>query len=155
MSDILPTPPEPRPLPFRRPADYYSSPLSEVRPIFHRAVPLGCGAASIVAILILFVGGAVAASGKGGTLFAALFGTMTDEIHGMFTKDVTAAQKSAFDAEMKTLRANLAEGKISMDALQPMLRTIRDTSGDSSVTAKETETLTKAARDVNRTARKR
>jgi hypothetical protein len=153
LSDIVPTPPEPRPLPFRRPADYYSAPVSEVRPIFPRAVPYGCGAASIVAILILFGAGAVAGSGKGGAIFATLFGTMAGEIRGMWTKDVTAAQKEAFNAEMKALQKNLDEGKISVDNLQPLLRAIRDTSGDSSVDGAETETLTKAARGANAVAR--
>ena len=48
MSDIIPSAPEPRPLPFHRPADYYAAPLSEVRPIFPRWVPFGCGSASLV-----------------------------------------------------------------------------------------------------------
>jgi len=149
LSDIIPTAPEPRPLPFRRPADYYSAPLSEVRPIFPRWVPFGCGAASLVAVLVLFAGGAVAGSGKGGALFATLFGAMGDEIKGMFAKDVTAPQKTAFDAEMKTLRANLAGGKVSIDQLQPLLQGIRDASMDNSVSGAEAERLTRAARDVN------
>jgi len=149
LSDIIPTAPEPRPLPFRRPADYYAAPLSEVRPIFPRWVPFGCGAASLLAVLVLFAGGAVAGSGKGGALFATLFSAMGDEIKGMYGKDVTAAQKTAFDAEMKTLRKSLADGKVSIDQLQPFLQTIRDVSTDSSVSAAEAEKLTKAAREVN------
>lgn len=149
MSDIIPSAPEPRPLPFRRPADYYAAPLSEVRPIFPRWVAFGCGAASLVAVLVLFAGGAVAGGGKGGALFATLFSAMGDEIRGMFAKDVTAAQKAAFDAEMKTLRKNLADGKVSINHLQPLLQAIRDASADSSVTMGEAERLTRAARDVN------
>jgi hypothetical protein len=154
LSDIIPAPPEPRPLPFRRPADYYAAPLSEVRPLFPRWVPLGCGTASLVAMVVLFGAGAVAGSGKGGSLFATLFGTMQDEIDGKFTKDVPPAQKSAFDAEMKTLRGNLANGKVSMDRLQPLLREIRDASMDDKVTAGEAVQLTKAAHDVNAAAKK-
>jgi hypothetical protein len=149
LSDIIPTAPEARPLPFRRPADYYAAPLSDVRPLFPRWVPLGCGAASLVVILVLFGAGAVAGSGKGGSIFAWLFATMEDEIHGTFTKDVTPAQKTAFDAEMKTLRGNLAAGKVSIDHLQPLLRAIRDASIDSKVTPDEAANLTKAAHDVN------
>lgn len=149
MSDILPTPPAPPALPFRRPADYYAAPVSEVRPIFPRGVPFGCGAASILAVAVLFIGGAVASGGKGGSIFAALFGAMATEIEGQFAKDVTAAQKKAFDDEMKALEKNLGDGKVSIDALQPLLHTIRDASGDNSVSGKETDQLIHAARDAN------
>jgi len=155
LSDILTTPPEPRALPFRRPADYYSAPLSEVRPIFPKAVPYGCGAVSIVAIVLLFIGGAIAGSGQGGLLFATLFGTMATEIKGMYAKDVTAAQKAALGAEIRTLQTNLEKGNVSMESLQPLLHAIRDASGDNIVTAKETESMTKVAHDVNAHAKPR
>jgi hypothetical protein len=155
LSDIIPTAPEPRPLPFRRPADYYTAPLSEVRPIFPRWVAFGCGGASLVAILVLFAGGAIAASGKGGALFAMLFTMMRDEMRGMYAKDVTDAQKAAFDAEMKIVLRNLDQGKVSIDQLQPLLQGIRDVSMDSSVSGGEVERLTKAARDVNQGVAKR
>lgn len=154
MSDIIPSPPEPHSLPFRRPADYYAAPLSELRPLFPRWVPFGCGAASLLAVLILFGAGAVAGSGKGGSIFATLFGTMQEEIDGMFTKDVTPAQKSAFDAEMKALRGHLADGKVSMDRLQPLLHAIRDASLDNKVTPAEAAQLTQAAHEVNGKAKK-
>jgi hypothetical protein len=149
LSDIIPTAPDPRPLPFRRPADYYAAPLSDVRPIFPRWVPFGCGAASLLVMLVLFGAGAVAGSGKGGSIFAWMFATMQDEIRGTFTKEVSPAQKAAFDAEMKTLRGNLDKGTVSIDRLQPLLHAIRDASIDSKVTPEEAAQLTKAAHDVN------
>jgi len=152
LSDTIPSAPEPRSLPFRRPADYYAAPASEVRPIFPSWVPYGCGAASLVVILILFIGGSLAAGAKGGSLFATLFGTMQDEMRGMFTKEVTAAQKNAFDAEMNALRANIASGKVSLDRLQPFLHSIRDASMDSKITADEATRLTESARAINRGA---
>ena len=100
-------------------------------------------------ILILFAAGAWAGSGKGGSIFATLFGTMQNEIHDMFTKEVTPAQKAAFDAEMNALRTNLGNGKISIDRLQPLLHSIRDASIDSKITPAEAAQLTKAAHDVN------
>jgi hypothetical protein len=153
LSDIIPSAPGPRPLPFRRPADYYAAPLSEVRPIFPPWVPYGCGAASLLVIVLLFVAGSLAGSGTG-SLIAALFGTMQDEIRGMFTREVTAAEKAAFDAEMKSLRGNLGAGRVSIDRLQPLLHAIRDASMDSKVTAEETVRLTDEARKVNRSVRR-
>ncbi len=154
MSDLIPAAPEPPPLPFRRPADYYAAPLSDVRPIFPRWVPYGCGTASLIVILVLFGAGVLASRGKGGSIFATIFGTMQDEIHGMFTKEVTAADKSLFDAEMKTLRGNLADGKVSIDHLQPLLHAIRVASIDSKITPDETKRLTQAAHEVNSGARR-
>jgi hypothetical protein len=152
LSDIIPIEPEPRALPFRRPADYYGAPPSDVRPLFPRWVPFGCGAASLVAIAVLFTAGVLAAGGRGSALFGAMFGMMQDEIHGMYTREVTPAEKAAFDAEMKALRANLTAGKVSMDRLQPLLHAIRDVSTDSRVTPEETKRLTEAAREINRGA---
>ena len=149
MSDIIPSAPEPRPLPFRRPADYYAAPLSDVRPIFQRWVPYGCGATSLLVIVVLFVAGSFAGSGKAGSLFAALFGTMQDEIHGMFTKDVSAVEKTTLDGEMKALRHNLEKGHISIDRLQPLLHAIRDASIDSKITPDDVKTLTNAAHELN------
>jgi hypothetical protein len=149
LSDILPPAPEPRPLPFRRPADYYAAPLSDVRPLFPRWVPLGCGAASLVMMIALFAAGAWAGGGKGGSIFATLFGTMQNEVHDMYTKDVTPAQKAAFDAEMNALKTNLGNGKVSIDRLQPLLHEMRDASMDSKITPAEVAQLTKAAHDVN------
>jgi len=152
LSDIIPIAPEPRSLPFRRPADYYAAPLSEVRPLFPRWVPYGCGTASLLVIVVLFMAGTFAGSGKAGSLFAMLFGTMQDEIRGMLTKDVTPAQKAALDAEFKTMRGKLAAGSVSMDRLQPVLRAIRDASMDSKITPDEAAKLTRAAHDVNSVA---
>ena len=152
MSDLIPSAPEPPSLPFRRPADYYAAPLSDVRPIVPRWAPFGCGTASLVVIVVLFGAGILAGGGKGGSIFATLFGTMQDEIHGMFTKEVTAADKSLFDAEMKTLRGNLAGGKVSIDRLQPLLHAIRDASMDSKITPEEAKKLTSAAHEVNSSA---
>ncbi len=152
MSDIIPTEAQPRPLPFRRPADYYAAPPSEVRPLFPRWVPFGCGTASLLAIIVLAIGGAFAGSGRAGALFATLFATMEDELRSSFTKEVTPAERAAFDVEMKTLRANLAAGRVSIDRLQPFLQTIRDVSADNKVTPDEVEKLTRAAREVNRSA---
>ena len=126
--------------------------MSEVRPLFPRAVPYGCGAASIVAILILFGIGVFAGSGKGGSIFGSILGMMAGEIDGMFTKEVSKAQRDAFEAEMKSLEKNLSQGKVSIDKVQPLLRTIRDTSGDNAVTPKEAEMLIQAARAANEVA---
>ena len=50
--------PAAQPKAFRMPCEYYSAPLAEVRPIFPKWVPIGCGTASAIVLLLLFAGGA-------------------------------------------------------------------------------------------------
>ena len=142
-------------LPFRRPADYYSSPVSEGRPLFPRWVPFGCGAAAIVLLILVFAGGIVAARGGLGDLFDLMFASIQGEVDKMLAPDVKPAQKVEFDAEMKKMRDAVRENRLSIDRLQPLLRSIRDVSGDERVTSKEIERLTKEVREINSVPKKK
>jgi hypothetical protein len=137
-------------LPFQRPADYYSTPVLDQRRLFPRWVPIGCGAASIVLILALFVTGALVSSGKFGGFFELVFGQLQTEVQGQFTKDVTAQQKAAFNAEMKTMLDSLRDGKLPPDRLQPLMKAIRDVSADNKIDRGEADKLVAAVRQVNR-----
>ena len=132
----------------RWPGEYYASASTSLRPLFPRWVPFGCGSAALIALCILFAGGAVAGSGGAGVIFELVFGTMKDEIDGMFTNQVQPAQKAAFDAEMKTLRERMKGPGIPVQRLQPLLKTIREASSDGQVTPQEADTLTAAVRAV-------
>jgi len=139
----------PTSLPFRRPADYYSSPPGEKRPLFPHWVPFGCGAAAIALLLIVFLGGVFVAHGGMGQLFDMMFGSMQGEIDHMFTKDVTPAQKQAFDSEMKTMRGAVRENRLPVDRLQPLLRDFRDAVSDEHVTPAEAQKLTNEMHALN------
>ena len=67
-----------------------------------------------------------------------------------FTKDVTPAQKAAFDAEMKTLRASANSGKLKLDKTQTFLRLATDVDADEKIDHAEADKLIAAVRDVNR-----
>ena len=109
MPEVPPEPEQRSPsLPFRRPADYYAAAVGDARPLFPRWVPFGCGTASIVVLLLVFALGAAVSTGALGELLDLMFGTMQGEIDKMFTPDVNAAQKAAFDAEMKKMRIRSA-----------------------------------------------
>jgi len=141
-------------LPFRRPADYYSSPVGEARPLFPKWVPFGCGTAAIVALLVVFGLGIALERGLMGEAFDLMFATMQGEIDKLFTKDVKPAEKIAFDAEMKAMRESVRQNRISVDRLQPVLRTLRDVVSDERVTPAETQQLTEEIRELNRTAKR-
>ena len=136
-------------LPFRRPADYYSTPTGDAKPLFPRWVPYGCGTAAIVLLVVVFIGGVFAARGGMGQMFDFMFGSMQGEIDKMFTKDVTPAQRAAFDNEMKTMRDAVRQNRLPIDRLQPLLRTMRDVTSDEHVTPAEADQLTKEMHDIN------
>jgi hypothetical protein len=135
-----------------RPADYYSSAAPE------RVLPewatYGCGAAAVVALLVLFAGGAFLARGGFTQLMDMVFGMTMGEMRGMYTPEVTAAQKKGLESEIETLRKNLREEKVSVQRLQPVLEAIRKTTGDKKLDAKEAEHIVAAAKKANATAKK-
>jgi len=149
--DVPPdAPPEPAAdaLPFRRPADYYAAPDSNLRPLFPRWVPIGCGWASLIFVVLLFVAGAFAP--KSGTALEWLFGKMERDMTPHFAKNVTAAQKAEFAAEMKTLRASAKAGKLKLDKTQNFLKLATEVDSDEKIDPAETDKLIAAVRDVNR-----
>lgn len=143
-------PPEPPAdsLPFRRPADYYATPGSDLRPIFPRWVPAGCGWAALVFVILLFAVGAFAP--RSGSILDMLFGKIQDDMTPHFTKDVTPLQKAEFNAEMKTLRAAASAGKLKLDKTQSFLKLATEVDGDEKIDPVEADKLIAALRDVNR-----
>jgi hypothetical protein len=148
-------PPAPEPaadaLPFRRPADYYSTPDSTLRPLFPKWVPIGCGWAALVFVVLLFVGGALAP--KSGVALEWLFGKIQTDMTPHFAKNVTPAQKAEFAAEMKTLRASAKAGKLKLDKTQTFLKLATDVDSDEKIDPAETDKLIAAVRDVNRSVK--
>jgi hypothetical protein len=160
MDDFIPTEPPPAAppqepaavaLPFRRPADYYAAPGNDLRPLVPRGVPIGCGWASVVIVILLFVAGTFAP--RSGALLGKLFGSIGDDIAKHFTSDVTASQRADFAAEMKTLRAAASEGKLKLDKTQSFLKLATDVDGDDKVDHAEADKLIAALRDVNRSVK--
>ncbi len=133
---------------FRLPADYYTAPLSEVRPLFPKWVPLGCGTASAVILVLLFAGGAVVTGPRLAQLMDYIVGTSLGELKGMYAKDVTAQQKAQFDAEVNRLREGLRNDKVSVQNLQPFLKMMQSAISDKKVTADELEHLTRSAHEA-------
>lgn len=147
-------PPEPAPdsLPFRRPADYYAALGTHLRPLFPRWVPLGCGWAALVFVVVLFAAGSFAP--RSGSILEMLFGKIQDDMTPHFTKAVTPLQKAEFNAEMKTLRAAASAGRLKLDRTQSFLKLATEVDGDEKIDPAEADKLIAALRDVNRGAKK-
>lgn len=156
VSETLP-PTEPAPerrAPFRLPADYYSSPVSEVRPVFDKWVPYGCGTAAILFVVLLFLGGALAGSGGLGRFLDTMFSMMQTELTGSFATDVTPQQRAAFDAEYAKFRTNVRANRLDLSKMQNFLKTMSASQEDKKVTRGEVDELTKQLHDLNAAATK-
>ena len=149
--------PSPAPVPppgFRMPADYYSAPLSEVRPIFPPWVAYGCGGLAAVFLLVLFAVGAWLASGGMSIGMDFVLGQTLTEMRGMYAKDVTEADKKAVDDEFSALRKGVREETVTVTRLQPVLRAVQAVTSDKTVTHEEVEKLRAAVRAAHEPAAK-
>jgi hypothetical protein len=133
--------------PFPRPADHYASADSQLRPILPRAARLGCGWASVVFVALLFAAGTFAP--RAGNVIDLVFRKMQDEVRNTFTKDVTPAQRAAFDAEMNRLRGGIRSGGVKLDHIQPLMKTISEVSADEKVDHGEADRLIAAVHQAN------
>ena len=149
-----PTVPEPFREPIRRrfplPAEYYSTAPGDRRPLVPEWVPLGCGGVSVALLVVVFTAGYFAAHGGAVSLLQWLISQSRSDITRLFTKDVTAAQKQTFDAEMTKLEKNVTSKRVGIQSMQPFLRDMRDFMLDQKVTADETQKLITDLETVNR-----
>jgi hypothetical protein len=129
------------------PADYYSGPSP--RAVLPRGVTYGCGAASVVVLILVFAGGAFLSSGGMVDFMDLVFGMTMGEIRGMYTKDVSEPQKKELDASIEALRKSVRERKVAVGKLDPVLQTMRKTMSDSKMNPAEVQQVTAAARKAN------
>ena len=134
---------------FRWPADYYAAPLSEVRPVFPRWVPYGCGAAAAAFFLLLIAAGAALSGERVRGLLDLMMGVTLGQMKPMYQAGITDAQKAAFEAEVETMRENLRTAKISVSNVQPFFQALQKSVGDEKVTAEELAALTEAAKKAS------
>ena len=127
-----------------RPADYYSGPSPVA--VLPRGVTLGCGITAVVALIVVFAGGAFMSSGGLVTMMDMGLGMSMGELRGFYTPDVTAAQKKDLEAAIESLRKNLRDGKTSVTRLDPVLQTMRRTVADEKMQPAEVDALAAAAR---------
>ena len=132
--------------PRRWPADYYSAPLSEVRPVLPKWVPWGCGGAAILALVVMVAAGALLTGSRLNALIDLALGMSLGEMKGMYTAGVTEQQKASLDAEITRMREALQSGRISVKEVQPFMQAMQRAVGDDEVTPAEAEELTRTAR---------
>lgn len=115
-------------------------------------MPAGCGWAALGFVVLLFIAGAFAP--RSGSILEMLFGKIGDDIVSHFQADVTPTQKAAFGAEMKTLLASAAAGKLKLDRTQSFLHLATEVDSDEKIDHAEADKLIASVREVNRSVKK-
>lgn len=133
--------------PYVLPSDYYSS--ATPNRVLPQWAPFGCGAAAIVVLIIVFVGGAFLSSGGFTDFMDFAIGMSVSEMKGQYATDVSAAQKKSLDEEIERMRKNLREERIALPAIQPFLELLRQAASDKKVTVEETANLEGLVRRIN------
>jgi hypothetical protein len=133
------------------PAEYYSS--ATPPPVLPQWAPFGCGAASIIILIVVFAGRAFLASGGFVDLMDFAIGMSVSEMKGQYAPDVPGARKASLEAEVKRMQQNMREEAISVVGMQPFLQKLREVSSDKKVTEKEAAELEAIAKKVNASAR--
>ena|SRR5687768_11569577 len=134
------------------PADYYSS--ATPAPVLPRTVAYGCGAASLLVLLVIFVGGAFV-SGSGISNFMDMaIGMSLGEMRGMYAAEVTPARKKSLEAEIEKMREGLRNEKVSIVNLQPFMQNLQNAISDRKVTPQEAELLEQTARKISASAKR-
>ena len=136
----------------RLPADYYATSTAEVQPIFPRWVPLGCGTAAAVFLLLGFAGGAIIMHTGLGKMFAIVLDMSAAELPPLLAKDVTPVQKQTLNQELSQLSRNLEAEKTSLARVEPVLTAMKESMADKKITPQEVDKIVKVAHDANQPA---
>ena len=128
------------------PADYYAS--ATPAPVLPSWAAFGCGAASIVVLILVFAGGAWLSRGGFTDFMDIALGMSLGEMRGMYAADVTDDQKKALDASVEQMREALRSGQISVASLQPFMQAMQKAVADRKVTPAEAQTLEESAERI-------
>lgn len=126
------------------PAEYYSGPSPKA--VLPQGLTFGCGAAAIVALLLVFAGGAFLSSGGMVQFMDFALGMSMGDVRGMYTSDVTFAQKNDLEKSIEKLRVGLRSGKVSVTQLDPVMQSMRKGIADKKLTPDEVKALAAEAR---------
>ena len=116
---------------------------------------MGCGIASAVLLLMVFIGGAIVMSMGVGKLFAMLLDTSHSDMKTMYGPDVTHAKRERVDAAIDGLSRDLAADKLAYVKLEPLLTSMRDAMADKRITNAEADQLLAKSAEVRKPVKKK
>lgn len=147
-----PAGPPPRPPGgFQKPADYYSSPPGSGKSV-PAWVPLGCGGAGCLALVIMLAVGAFVGDQGATRVLTWMFERMEAETMPLVAADVPPDLKQALREEFRTLTAKLRREEVGLISVQPILQELQGAIRDQKLTREEVESLVASLRKANRTS---
>lgn len=145
-------PPPSPPGGFQKPADYYSTPPgSGSGKGVPKWVPLGCGGAGCLVLLIMLAVGAFVGDQGATRVLTWMFERMEAETMPLVAADVPAAQKQALQDEFRTLTAKLRREEVGLISVQPILQELQAAIRDQKLSREEVDSLIDSLRKANTT----
>jgi hypothetical protein len=148
ISEPPATPAAPAARRFLWPAEYYSS--ATPPPVLPRAVSYGCGALSVLVLAAVFAAGAWMSRGGFVQVLDLTLGMTLGQMRGMYTSEVTAADKQSLEREIEAMRAKMREGAVPLPRLQTFLQTLQKSMKDEKIDPAEVRQLTATAQNAQR-----
>jgi hypothetical protein len=148
----VPGAPPPENASWQTPADYYATPPPPERKGCPKWVPISCGAAGCLALIVILVGGYFLMRGGATWMIDFALTRIDRDAERMMTPEVTAEQKDEFRVEFSRLRVNLGAGRVPMTETQRILSELQSSISDRSLTPDEVEELTDTMRQINAAA---
>lgn len=144
---------------FRRPAEYYEletdDDLARQRATKKRSwLPIGCGLAGCLALLVIFGGGVYLMRGGAAHLIGFIFSRVETQVDQFATPDVTAEQRATLRRELSRLQNHVRSDRIGLTETQPVLQLVSDSIRDQKLTSGEVDKLTVSMRTLSERAEK-
>ncbi len=138
---------------FQLPSDYYDTPsVPSEKPGCPRWVPLGCGGAGcLVLILMVLAGTYITKKGAGG-LLDLLLAPIATTLETSMESDVTSAEKAALEQELARFRSHVRNNELSILEVQTVVEALRKKTTGRKMTQEDVRELTRLLREVNKGA---
>ena len=136
---------------FEKPADYYSTPPVPPtdRPGCPKWIPIGCGAAGCL-VLILMIAGSIFVMNRGaGTVLGFVFNRLEGDMGKLMAADVAQPKRDELKQQLDLLQVKLAKKEVGLAGVQPVLQALQSAMGDQKLTNDEVDHLIELLHGVN------
>jgi hypothetical protein len=138
----------PEPVSARRflwPSEYYATETPKA--VLAPWATYGCGIGAVVVLIAVFAGGAWLAGGGFLQVLDLSFGMTLGEMRGMYTPEVTPAQKQVLEETIDSLREHVRNGRVPVKNLQGLLQTMQKAMKDDKLSGAEVDSISRLANE--------
>ncbi len=139
---------------FRKPADYYSTPPeSHPSRTMPKWVPLGCGGAGCLILVLMLAAAAFFGNEGAPRVLSWMFRTMETETMQMIAADVPVEKREELRQELKTLTGKIEQEEVGLVAVQSVLQELQAAIRDQTLTRDEVDALIGSLQKLNSASR--